>query len=68
MEQIRTLSADKAVRVFSKKLESCRKFIPRRKVTNRTVPWWNPELTDLRKKVTSAKKQLLRARKLATST
>ena len=33
-------------------------------MTNRTVAWWNPELTDLRKKVTSAKKQLLRAQKL----
>lgn len=65
VEQIGTLPADRAVGLFNKKLEACcQKAIPRRKVSDRAVPWWSRELTDMRKEVTMAKKQLIRARKL----
>ena len=34
------------------------------RLANKTVPWWNEQLTDMRKKVAQAKKELLRARRL----
>ena len=60
-----TLPADKAVKLFNKTLNKCCKnSIPRRKVAERSVPWWNSQLTELRGKTMSSKKQLLRARRL----
>ena len=47
-----TIPAENAVKMFNIKLDKCcRDSIPRRKVAERTVPWWNPQLTNLRKKV-----------------
>ena len=65
LRSLSTLPVDKAVRVFNEKLDKCCKSsIPRRKMTERTVPWWNSQLTNFRKKVMAAKKQLLRAKRL----
>ena len=64
-EMISTLSADEAVKVFNNNLHKCcKQAIPKRRVTTRKVPWWNQQLTELRKKASLAKKQLTRARRL----
>lgn len=42
----------------------CNQAIPKRRLANRTVPWWNEELSTLRKKANKIKKQMIRARKL----
>ena len=60
-----TLPADKAVSLFNKKLDDCCKnSIPKRRMCEKTVPWWNLQLTNMRKKVMAAKKQLIRAMRL----
>ena len=65
INSLNIIPADRAVNMFNKKLDKCCKVaMPRRKVAERTVPWWDSHLTSMRKKVMSAKKQLLRARKL----
>ena len=56
---------EKAVKVFNEKLDNCCKSsTPRRKMADGTVPWWSSQLTNMRKKVMAAKKQLLRANRL----
>jgi len=45
----------------------CRRTIGTRKYRVRTVPWWNDNLTDLRKEVQKTRAQLSRARRLNLS-
>ena len=59
--EIATLPAEKAVEAFNSKLTMCcQTAIPKKKSSNIMVPWWTEQLTNLKKKVTLAKKQLLR--------
>lgn len=54
-----------AVKIFNRLLEQCcRAAIPEKKTSIKSVPWWNTELNEQRKKVKNNKKQLLRARRL----
>ena len=54
---ITTLPADKAVREFNNRLNKCcEKTILKKRLGNRAVPWWNEQLTDMRRKVTLTKK------------
>ena len=62
MDQRNTLPADKAIRAFNKKLEiCCQRPIPKRKVADRIVPWWNQELTDLTKKSDNSQKAVTKS-------
>jgi len=65
MDDLRTFKPDKAVALFDRLLNRvCRKSIPKKKLCNKAVPWWNENLNSLRKEANRAKKQMLRARKL----
>lgn len=65
LDAIGSYEVDEAVREFNKILANiCDKSIPRRRGSNKTVPWWNRDLTVLRMTANRAKKQLVRARKL----
>ena len=64
-KSLSTLPVDKAVKLCNAKLVNfCKNSIPRMKVAERTVLWRNPQLTSLRRRDMSAKKQLLRAKRL----
>jgi len=63
--KLASLNSEKAVHLFKDTLEDvCNRSIPRKKAGHRTVPWWNNEIANLRLEVSSAKKQMLRARKM----
>lgn len=65
LETLKKGNANKAVKEFNNLVtEICKGSIPKRRISNRTVPWWNEELTRLRKLANNAKRQLIRARKL----
>jgi len=60
-----TLEPNKVVAVFNSLLNKvCKKSIPKKKLCNNAVPWWNDNLNSLRKETNRAKKQLMRAHKL----
>lgn len=64
-ENIKNSDTNKATRIFNSVLNKiCQESIPKRKLSNRTVPWWNSNLTKLRNEASKAKKQMIRARKL----
>jgi hypothetical protein len=60
-----SLEPDDAVRLFTKFLKQvCDDNITKQRKVTKSVPWWNSELTSLRKRVITAKKELSKARKL----
>lgn len=65
LNRLKNSSASKSVQLFNKTLRKiCDKSIPRRKLANRTVPWWNEKLSALRTQANKAKKHLSRAKRL----
>lgn len=65
IDDIANLEPERAVELFASALDSISKrSFPRKRSGKKLVPWWNSNLDKLRKASNSAKKQLLRARKL----
>jgi len=63
--KLSTLKCENEVQLFNTTLEDvCSRSIPRKKNGLRTVPWWNSEITALRKETKTAKRQFMRARTL----
>jgi len=63
--KLATAASRQAVTLFSEKLqEICRKVLGTRRSFSKTVPWWNADLTTLRKKVQIERAQLQRTRRL----
>jgi len=60
-----SLPAEQAVDLMTTELQDiCRRAIGVRRIRGKVVPWWNKELTVLRRKVQVARAQMSRARRL----
>lgn len=65
VKELGSVKSDLAVNLFTRKLtQICDATIPKKRAITKSVPWWDENLLNLRKKMLKAKKELKRARKL----
>jgi len=65
IEELQHKNPHVAARLFDKLLrECCENAIPKKRNTNKALPWWSSELLKLRREANLAKKQLARASRL----
>lgn len=65
MDVLYNSDSEKAARLFNDSLNRvCEKSIPEKKCCNQSVPWWNEELSKMRKDLNRARRNITRNKKL----
>lgn len=65
---IKQTKPNNSVKILNTNLkEICDKSIPKKRKSNRLTPWWNEEIATLRRKLTKAKRNLAKVRRLQIS-